>query len=590
MLSISQAQVSTPVEKLYFSADIDNVILGQTGKLSSPDDAIIVYDELSGTSTSVNELGDLGGAEIDGFHHFDACGVSLYSLDSTKTVGNSTMRPADIFDASGGKELDAEFAGIPTGVNIDAISRDPSDCTLLFSIDHAAMLDGVAYMSDDIISYDMANGFELFYRLNFKSNIDALHVFNAQQAIISVETTTHFSDVDARDDDVVELFFSSQENRQIITFEPSTIDDSWQAADINALWAQTPGNSIVQFVNTSATFNENSGSQMIEVERVNGSSGAITVFWSTIETSAEAFVDYDQGTGSFSMADGQTTAFINMGILDDILLENLEEFTIVLDQVASGTGEIGINNQFTISIDDDPHGQVQWQTATAQVTEGEGSVTLTIERVNGSEGSIDINWSTFADTATAGDDFSPISGTVTMEHGVLSTEVVIDIVADDLNEGVETFNVTLDLVSGGVPVVGLGEVVVEINDNVAGVVQWAKASYDVLEGAGTAVMFIQRTVGTTGDLIINWSATDGSATFGNEYSTNSGAVILTDGQESVAVVVNIIDNEVIDLNNLEKTFSVSIDSVNNGALIGNLAETQVHILDDEEIVFRGGFD
>ncbi|MCF6319831.1 MAG: hypothetical protein L3J83_11250, partial [Proteobacteria bacterium] len=190
----------------------------------------------SNTATATNNLGTLDQAGIDGFHRTgDGCGDSIYSLDTATVIAGTAMRPSDVFTAAGNKVLDASATGIPDGINIDAISRDPETCDLLFSIDNIASLGGTAYKTDDIIRFN-GSVFSLYQATNLNVNIDALHVLSAERLLISIDVGGSLPDVDTLDEEVLEINTGTTPF-QLLSFAPSTFNLSWQAADINALWA-----------------------------------------------------------------------------------------------------------------------------------------------------------------------------------------------------------------------------------------------------------------------------------------------------------------------------------------------------------------
>ena len=231
------AQDLTRLAELRFSADIITTLPGTTGDIHSTNAAIVAFNTAAGTATSANDLGALDPATIDAFHQGgEGCGDSLYSLDITTMIGRNAMRPADIFTAIGSKFLDANLAGIPAGVNIDAVSREPGNCDLLLSIDTTAMLGLTAYKPDDVIRWNKKAGFSLYQRTNLKVNIDALHVLGPNHMLISIDAGSSLPDLASLDDMVLEIS-AGRGGYQLLAFEPAKLNDSWQGADLNALWA-----------------------------------------------------------------------------------------------------------------------------------------------------------------------------------------------------------------------------------------------------------------------------------------------------------------------------------------------------------------
>ncbi len=241
------AQTLTVINELQFSADIDIQFPGVGGiNIYASDSEIIEFDVNSGAAVKVNPIGFSSAAGFDAFHRTgDGCGDSIYSLDSTTTIGSialrshnftAYMRPADVFTDEGVKVLDADAAGIPTGINVDAVSRIAGTCDLLLSIDTSTLLSGTAYSRDDIIRWNSVDGFSLYQATNLGVNIDALHWLAPNRMLISIDVAAQLSTIDGLDDDIIEMIADGG-GVELLSFDLSMINSSFYAADLNALWA-----------------------------------------------------------------------------------------------------------------------------------------------------------------------------------------------------------------------------------------------------------------------------------------------------------------------------------------------------------------
>ena len=89
-------------------------------------------------------------------------GKLLLSFDSTFTVAGLTIRPADVVvysdGAFGSKILDAQAAGVPSGLYIDAVDSFRTKRYLLVSFDHGGRVGGVTFTSADILQFDRNAG------------------------------------------------------------------------------------------------------------------------------------------------------------------------------------------------------------------------------------------------------------------------------------------------------------------------------------------------------------------------------------------------------------------------------------------------
>jgi surface-anchored protein len=90
----------------------------------------------------------------------------------------------------------------------------------------------------------------------------------------------------------------------------------------------------------------------------------------------------------------------------------------------------------------DSLGRIQLSEESYSVDEG-GNVTLTIERVGGSDGPLTIDYSTGGGTATAGSDFAALVGSLMFADGETSKTIILTSLPDSTVEGPETTVVSL---------------------------------------------------------------------------------------------------------------------------------------------------
>ncbi len=233
-------------------------------------------------------------------------------------------------------------------------------------------------------------------------------------------------------------------------------------------------------------------------------------------------------------------------------------------------------------------GTLRFTTTTATVSEGAGSVTLTVERVDGSDGAVAVRVLNFKDTATADVDFEAIKTILRWEDGDTADKTVsIAILDDDLDEAPETFIVTLDAPQGAT--LGFPSTVrVTISDNDlppagSGVLAMSTDILTVSEAASEARLLVTRSEGTVGPASIDYTLEAGSATAGQDYlSPIGGTLRWAAGNDHTGVFsIPLIDDA---LGEATETFQVTLSNP-IGAILGTPATTEVRIQDDD-----GGFE
>lgn len=88
-------------------------------------------------------------------------------------------------------------------------------------------------------------------------------------------------------------------------------------------------------------------------------------------------------------------------------------------------------------------GTLQFAAASYSVNESAGVVTITVTRTDNLLGAIAVQYTTTPATAVHGSDFSPQIGLLNFATGQSSAGFTVPIVNDTINEGSETFTVSL---------------------------------------------------------------------------------------------------------------------------------------------------
>jgi hypothetical protein len=139
---------------------------------------------------------------------------------------------------------------------------------------------------------------------------------------------------------------------------------------------------------------ENTTSLTLTVNRIDGSSGSVTVDYATEDDTATAGADYQTALGTLSFADGETSQSFSIPITDDADTEGTENFTVNLSN-PTGDATLGSPSSTTVSIIDDE---------SIAVYDFES---LTIGQINGQD-----NWAEAETNATVETDTSSANGTL----------------------------------------------------------------------------------------------------------------------------------------------------------------------------------
>jgi len=339
---------------------------------------------------------------------------------------------------------------------------------------------------------------------------------------------------------------------------------------------ETVNGGTIQFSAATYSVNENGGMRTITVTRTGGTDPA-TIDYTTSNGSAAAGADYTTTSGTINFIAGQTSATFDVPILDDALVEGNETFNLALSNPSAGA-TLGAQSTAVVTIVDVEPGVLEFSSATYTVNENGGSITITVNRTNGSTEAVAVNYFTSNGTATAGSDYTSTSGTLNFAIGQTSNTFNVPILDDAMLEGNETINLTLTSPTNGASIGAQGTAIVTITDVEAGQLQFSSATYTVNENGGSITITVNRTNGATNAVAVNYATSNGSATAGSDYTTTNGTLNFGIGQTSATFNIPILDDALVEGN---ETINLTLSAPTNGAILG-AQSTAVVTIDDFE--------
>ncbi len=327
---------------------------------------------------------------------------------------------------------------------------------------------------------------------------------------------------------------------------------------------------------------ENGSSASITVERIGGSDGPLSATFFTTDGSATAGADYTSVTQTVSYSDGQSAAqTITVPILDDSTYEGDETVDLSLGPL-SKLGTATTAAVLTILEDEQPPGLLDLGAASYTVSEGAGSLTVTVLRSVGSGGTVTVDFQTFDNGggASAGSDYTAVSTSLSFGPTVTSQSVVIPILEDSAIESGESFGIRIQNPGGGATLGSLttGSVLIQDNDNPPGTLALVSSTFTVSEGGASLDIGVSRTGGSGGVASVTAATVaSGSASAGLDYTASSINLKWADGEsETKFLTVPILEDNVAEPT---ETFAVALTNV-VGASLGSASGT-VSITDND---------
>ena len=205
-------------------------------------------------------------------------------------------------------------------------------------------------------------------------------------------------------------------------------------------------------IKTSDVIAARNGQAVIDVRRVGGSAGAVSVAYTTQPESATAGSDYTTTSGRLSWGDGdrgnrQITVPILAGGASSTQAE--ESFQVILSDPEGGAGLGTYGAYVRLDVPGFPAGMIS-ATPVGTVTNEGLIVQFQVHRLFYSVGAVSVTVTPVGRTATAGDDFVATPVVVTWGDGDASSKLVsVTINNDKKDERAEAFSVVLSAPTGG---------------------------------------------------------------------------------------------------------------------------------------------
>ena len=309
------------------------------------------------------------------------------------------------------------------------------------------------------------------------------------------------------------------------------------------------------------------------------SEDAVTVAYETSGGTATAGDDYTTTSGTLTFAAQTRSQTISVPVVNDTDDEEDETFMVTLSAPQNATI---LRSTATGTItDDDGVGPPSLPTLSigdASADEDAGSAVFTVTLSAVSEDAVTVAYETSGGTATAGDDYTTTSGTLTFAAQTRSQTISVPVVNDTDDEADETFTVTLSAPQNATILRSTATGTITDDDGVGPpslpTLSIGDASAD--EDAGSAVFTVTLSAVSEDAVTVAYETSGGTATAGDDYTTTSGTLTFaaqTRSQTISVPVVNDADEEE------DETFTVTLSTPANATILRSTATGT--ILDDD---------
>lgn len=333
---------------------------------------------------------------------------------------------------------------------------------------------------------------------------------------------------------------------------------------------------VLTFSSPTYAVTEGTATVTISVTRTQQTAGAVSIQYATANGSAKSGTDYTStnGTLNWAAADGATKTF-TVPILNNTVYEGTEAFSVALSNPTGGA-VIGGNGLTTVTISDND--TVVFAVVPVSVSESAGRVLVSITKTGATALSHTVDYATTNGTATAGSDYSPVSGTLTFSPGETSKVVPVTILQDAVYEGPETFNLGISNATAGATIGTATAAVTITDDETPPTFAIAATPARVGEAAGPATFTVTKS-GTQTVLshAVNYATSNGTALSGSDYTATSGTLTFLPADTTKTFTVALINDTASES---DETFNGNLSSPTNGATIAT-AQATVTLVDND---------
>ena len=385
------------------------------------------------------------------------------------------------------------------------------------------------------------------------------------------------NDTDGEEDETFTVTLSTPANATILraTATGTILDDDGEPPPILPTLS----------IGDAQVVEEDAGSAEFTVTLSAVSASAVTVAYATSDGTATAGNDYTATSETLTIGAGDRTGTISVPVVNDTDEEEDETFTVtlsapqnatILRSTATGTitdnDGVGPPSLPTLSIGD------------ASADEDAGSAVFTVTLSAESEDAVTVAYETSGGTATAGDDYTSTSGTLTFAAQTRSQTISVPVVNDTDDEEDETFTVTLSTPANAtiLRATAAGTILDDDGEPPPILPTLSIGDAQVVEDAGSAEFTVTLSAVSASAVTVAYATSDGTATAGNDYTATSETLTIGAGDRTGTISVPVL-NDTDDEE--DETFTVTLSNPAHATIRG--AAGRGTILDDDGNVQRG---
>ena len=284
----------------------------------------------------------------------------------------------------------------------------------------------------------------------------------------------------------------------------------------------------------------------------------------------EKWATYESGGGTealvFAFGPVAWPNYTDQGIavLADTLELNGGAIASQATSAAAALGHAGLDHDPAHKVDHAAPPPPTLSVGDARAEEG-GTLAFTVRLSEADDAAVTVDYATAGGTATAGDDYTAASGTLTFAAGVLEQTVEVTALTDRTDEGDETFTMSLSNPSGATLADGEATGTVE---NVAPPLPTLSVADARAEEGGTLRFAVRLSEASDAAVTVDYATSGGTAASGDDYTAASGTLTFAAGVLEQTVEVTALTDRT---DEGDETFTMSLSNPSGATLAGGEA-------------------
>ena len=278
---------------------------------------------------------------------------------------------------------------------------------------------------------------------------------------------------------------------------------------------------------------------IITVLRTNGSSGIVTVDYTTISGTAAANIKFTPTRGTLTFSDGEILKTIAVPVKNTATVEPTESFAI---QLSNPTGGVILNTPTNAAITVlNTNSGIAFTISTNSLLETAGIVKVTVFRYNNLSGTATVDYGTTNGTAVSGVNFTAMSGTLTFSNNQPQYDILVPILYNTNVTGDLQFTMGLSNPTGGVQIGVPGVTTLILRDADTGLSFTTNATSVMKNGTNVVVTVICSNTNVE-PVSVGFATADGTALAGVDYTGTNGTLTFSNGVSTQSITVSILKN------------------------------------------------